>query len=191
MRLDKDGVKMSKNVVLIIDMVKGFMEEGFPLFCAKEAKNIVEPVKDLLEEAQARSDTLIYACDNHRSDDLEFRMFPPHCIAGTVQTEIIDELKPFSGILVPKTRFSALFRNDLDKILLALNPEKITIVGVCTDICVMHTAADLRNRDYLVEIPQNCVASFDSEAHAFALRHMEKTLGVTIKHYDKKLKPER
>ena len=51
---------------------------------------------------------------------------------------------------------------------------------MCTDICVMHTAADARNRDYAVEVPVDCVASFDDEAHRWALKHMERVLGVKL-----------
>ena len=62
-----------------------------------------------------------------------------------------------------------------------LAPEKLIVCGVCTVICVMHTVADARNRDYAVEVPKDCVASFDPEAHEFALKHMEKILGAKVK----------
>ncbi len=54
------------------------------------------------------------------------------------------------------------------------------VCGVCTDICVLHTVSDARNRDYQVEVPVDCVASFNERAHGFALEHMEKTLGVKL-----------
>ena len=44
----------------------------------------------------------------------------------------------------------------------------------------MHSASDFRNLDYEVEVPVDCVATFDQEAHAYALTHMEKILGVTL-----------
>jgi len=53
-------------------------------------------------------------------------------------------------------------------------------VGVCTNICVLYTAADARNLNYKVVVPKNCVTSFDLEAHKFALNEMKKTLGVEI-----------
>jgi nicotinamidase/pyrazinamidase len=40
--------------------------------------------------------------------------------------------------------------------------------------------AGARNRDYPVEIYTDCVASFDEEAHRFALKHMEKILGAKL-----------
>ena len=53
-------------------------------------------------------------------------------------------------------------------------------MGDCTDICVLHTVAGLRKRDYAVEVPADCVASFDPEQHAWALGHMSKILGARI-----------
>jgi nicotinamidase-related amidase len=44
----------------------------------------------------------------------------------------------------------------------------------------MHTTADARNRDYAVEVPTDCVASFDPDAHRYALDHMEKILGAKL-----------
>ena len=59
-------------------------------------------------------------------------------------------------------------------------PDKLIVCGVCTDICVLHTVADARNRGYSVEVPIDCVASFDEQAHRFALEHIEKVLGATL-----------
>jgi nicotinamidase-related amidase len=44
----------------------------------------------------------------------------------------------------------------------------------------MHTVADARNRNYQVEVPVDCVASFDEKGHRFALEHMEKILGAKL-----------
>jgi len=57
---------------------------------------------------------------------------------------------------------------------------KVRMVGVCTNICVLYTAADARMRGYEVQVDPRGVASFDEEAHSWALKEMEKTLGVTI-----------
>jgi nicotinamidase-related amidase len=123
---------------------------------------------------------IIFLADTHDPEDKEFRMFPAHCILGTPETEIILELTRFKGELMPKRRYSGFYDTPLDARLKELNPEKVIVVGVCTDICVMHTVADARNRDYVVEVPRHCVASFDAEAHAFALKHMERILGARI-----------
>lgn len=168
---------MSKKVIIIVDMLKGFLEEGYPLFCGEKVREIIPNIVSMLNKEDVE---LIYLCDSHKKDDLEFEMFPAHCIEGTKEVEIIDELVPFSGTIIKKTRYSGFFKTNLDEILQQLEPEKIVVAGVCTDICVMYTVADLRNRDYNVEIYKNCVASFDEESHEFALKHMEKVLGAKV-----------
>ena len=42
--------------------------------------------------------------------------------------------------------------------------------------------ADARNRNYEVEVPVDCVASFNLMGHKFALEHMEKVLGAKLVH---------
>ena len=123
---------------------------------------------------------MFFICDTHDPDDLEFQMFPVHCVRGTEEAGVIPELTAFAGELIRRWRYSAFFETGLDRRLAELNPEEVIICGVCTDICVMHTAADARNRDYAVEVPTDCVATFESQAHSYALRHMEKLLGATL-----------
>ena len=168
------------NVVLVTDMVVGFMEAGHNLYCGDEARQIIPNVRRLIEYEQAAGGSVIFICDTHDPDDLEFQMFPVHCVRGTAEAEVIHELSGYEGTRLPKRRYSAFFDTDLASILEDLRPDKLIICGVCTDICVMHTAADARNRDYAVDIPTDCVASFDPAAHANALRHMETILGAKL-----------
>ncbi len=168
------------NAVLVIDMIKGFLEKGYPLYCGDKARRIIPNIQRLLERELAHGAKLLFLCDNHDTDDLEFRMFPPHCVKGTVETEVIPELARFPGEVIPKRRYSAFYDTSLEERLKQLKPEKIIVCGVCTDICVCHTTSDARNRDYAVEVPVNGVASFDEKAHRFALQHMEKVLGVKL-----------
>jgi nicotinamidase/pyrazinamidase len=168
------------DAVLVIDMLRGFLEAGNPLFCGEKARLIIPRIQRLLEQELARGDSIFFLCDHHKPDDLEFMMFPPHCIEGTEETEIIPELAQYYGEVLPKRRYSAFFATQLDEKLEMLQPEKIIVCGVCTDICVCHTVADARNRDYQVEVPVDCVASYDEEAHRFALQYMEKILGARL-----------
>ncbi|MGB5932965.1 MAG: isochorismatase family cysteine hydrolase [Anaerolineae bacterium] len=168
------------DVVIVVDMQRGFLEEGNPLYCGDEARRIIPRVQRLLDEQLKKGSTVIFTADTHTPEDKEFNIFPPHCIEGTEGAEIIPELASYPGQRLPKRRYSAFYDTDLDKRLAALQPEKLIISGLCTDICVLHTVADARNRDYPVEIYTNCVASFDKEAHRFALKHMEKILGAKL-----------
>lgn len=168
------------DVVLVIDMLRGFLEEGRNLYCGPGARRIIDPVRRLLEREVRRGSRVIFIHDTHRPDDLEFQLFPRHCVEGTPETEVIAELADVTGDHLPKNRYSAFFGTDLEQRLRALRAGKLIVCGVCTDICVLHTVADARNRDYAVEVPSDCVASFDEDAHRWALLHMEKVLGARV-----------
>lgn len=167
-------------VVLVIDMLRGFLEPGYPLYCGARARSIIANIQKLLERETEAGSKILYLCDRHKPDDPEFKMFAPHCIEGTPESEVIPELSRYPGEVIPKTSFSGFHDTVLEKKLKALSPDTVVACGVCTDICVLHTVADARKRGYRVEVPVDCVASFDPKAHFFALEHMEKVLGATM-----------
>ena len=168
------------NALLVVDMLVGFMEAGHNLYCGDDARAIIPNVQRLIEREKANGSEVFFICDTHDPDDQEFQTFPVHCVRGTEETNVIPELAGYSGEIVPKRRYSAFFETDLEDKLRALKPEKIIVCGLCTDICVMQTAADARNRDYVVEVPTDCVAAFDPEAHRYALQHLERILGAKL-----------
>ena len=170
------------NAVLVVDMVRGFLEPDHNLYCGDDSRSIIEPVQDLLRRESDAGSTIFFISDHHLPDDLEFRMFPVHCVIGTEEPEVIPELSEWvtDSNVVPKNRYSGFFNTDLEQRLAALHPDKVIICGVCTDICVMHTTSDARNRDYAVEIPENCVASFNTDAHRWALGHITRILGAQV-----------
>lgn len=168
------------NVVIVADMVRGFCEEGHNLYVGPSIREIIPRIRRLLQEEREKGVHIIFLADTHEPDDLEFQMFPPHCIRGTEEPEVIPELREFADEIIPKRRFSGFFGTNLEKRLQELGPDRVIIVGDCTNICVYFTAADARARDYNVEVPADCVATFDPRAHAFALEQMEKVLGVKV-----------
>ncbi|MEE8194553.1 MAG: isochorismatase family cysteine hydrolase [Dehalococcoidales bacterium] len=168
------------NVVLVVDMLKGFLEAGHPLYVGDRARGIIPNIQGLLKQELRQDARVFFICDRHDPDDLEFKMFPRHCIAGTPEADVIPELAGYEGEIIPKKRYSAFFNTELEQKLSQLKPERLIVCGVLTDICVLHTVADARNRDYYVEVPVDCVASSDEEQHRFALAHMEKILGARL-----------
>lgn len=167
------------NVVIVADMLVGFLEPGHNLYF-EQSREITPAVRSLLEWETAAGSKVFYLCDNHDPDDLEFNTFPVHCVRGTDETHVVEELSEIAGDYIPKRRYSCFYDTGLSERLAELAPEKVIVCGVCTDICVLHTVSDARDRDYLVEVPVDCVATFDADAHSFALQHMESILGAKL-----------
>lgn len=167
--------------LIVIDMLVDFMEPGGALFCGDAAMGIVPEVERMVKEARKEGIPVLYITDLHHPEDLEFRMFPPHCVVGTMGSEVLPSLQPAKGdAVVPKRRFSGFFGTDLDLRLREQGIDSLVLVGVCTNICVFYTAADARMRGYRVVVARDAVASFDADAAGFALREMERTLGVEV-----------
>jgi nicotinamidase/pyrazinamidase len=177
---------MPQKVLFVIDMLKDFLDPGGALFCGEEARRIVPFVAGKVKEFTEEHLPVIFLLDAHDPDDLEFLRFPPHCVFGTPGAGLIDELRtlveeyPFA-IKVPKTRFSGFYRTNLSTILSDLAPEEVHVVGVCTNICVLYTVEELANRGYRTIVYENGVASFDPEAHRWALAQMKSVLGAEVR----------
>jgi len=166
--------------VLVVDMLRCFLERGYPMYVGDKARGIIPNIQRRLERELKAGSKVFFIGDRHGPDDLEFRMFPPHCLEGTPEAEVVPELAEYAGEIIPKKRYSSFFDTSLGEQLSKLRPNKLVVCGVLTDVCVLHTVADARNRDYEVEVPLDCVASSDERAHRFALEHMEKVLGAKL-----------
>ena len=79
-----------------------------------------------------------------------------------------------------KRHYSAFCGTDLDLRLRERQITEIYLTGVCTDICVLHTAVDAYNLGYKIFIVKDAVQSFDQVGHQWALNHFKNTLGATI-----------
>lgn len=58
-----------------------------------------------------------------------------------------------------KTRYSAFAGTDLEMKLRERGIEEVHLVGVCTDICVLHTAVDAYNKGFKIVVYEKAVAS--------------------------------
>jgi len=80
-----------------------------------------------------------------------------------------------------KTRYSAFAGTDLEIKLRERGITEVHLVGVCTDICVLHTAVDAYNKGFKIVVYKEAVASFNPAGHEWALGHFEQSLGATVK----------
>lgn len=178
---------MSGRVLIVVDTQKGFTTMGN--LASERTTAAVPRIRGIVEEEMDAGTPVIFTKDSHVENDKEFEMFPPHCIVGTEEHDLHPDLQPFEDrahAVIEKRRYSAFFDTGLEGIVRDLDPDEVHVAGVCTDICVLHTTADLRNRDYPVVVRKDGVETFDAEGHdadrvnEFALAHAEAILGAKV-----------
>ena len=165
-----------RRILLVIDMQNDFVDGALG---TPEAAAIVDRVAD--EIGRYPIENIIATRDTHSKDYLETRegrkLPVVHCVKGTPGWELNDKIaaalrgaavidKPTFGSRELAEQMAALAqREELD----------ITLVGLCTDICVVSNALLLKA--YLPESPIRVIASACAgatpESHQAALKTME------------------
>lgn len=158
--------------LLSIDVINGFCTSG-PL-ASERVGRIARPVADLFERAYALGvRDFALTQDTHDPHTPEFEAYPPHCIAGTAESEAVEELKAlafFSDVAVfPKNSISSMISTGLGAwVRERPRIDRFIVVGDCTDLCTYQGAMHLRleaNADGIrrrVIVPANAVDTFDT-----------------------------
>lgn len=137
--------------LVIIDMQKDFHPN----------EDTVKYIKKFLAN-NSKKYKLVFTLDEHNPDSYdgyqESKIYLPHCVKGTVGAKIVDDLKTFkenedSKIIYKDTFGSyelASYLWELYRVYEEL--DTVTLMGVCTDICVLNNALLLRNI-----LPETCI----------------------------------
>ena len=48
------------NAVLVVDMLRGFLEEGYPLYCGARARRVIPNIQGLLEQELAQGSKIFF-----------------------------------------------------------------------------------------------------------------------------------
>jgi len=174
-----------------IDYTVDFVADNGALTCGKPGQAIEKQVVSLTKQFIQNEEYVIFAVDLHKKDDTfhpETNLFPPHNIEGTTGRTLYGELanvyeetsQQTNVYWMDKTRYSAFAGTDLEIKLRERNINEVHLVGVCTDICVLHTAVDAYNKGFKIVIHSNAVASFNPKGHEWALEHFKNSLGATV-----------
>ncbi|MBS4210368.1 cysteine hydrolase family protein [Bacillus sp. FJAT-50079] len=182
---------MAKRALLNVDYTYDFVADDGKLTCGKPGQEIEEAIVNLTKEFLATGEFVVLAIDKHLENDVlhpEMKLFPPHNIEGTSGRDLFGSLATLyrqyendsNMYYMDKTRYSAFAGTNLDMKLRERGIEEVHICGVCTDICVLHTAIDAYNKGYAIVIHADAVASFNAAGHDWALGHFENTLGAKV-----------
>jgi nicotinamidase-related amidase len=82
--------------------------------------------------------------------------------------------------IVPKHTYGGFYGTNLHEILKEKKVDTVILAGVCTNICIQHTAADAFFRGYKVVIPRDGVAALTPEEHKQGLAYMKKMYAASM-----------
>jgi len=162
-------------ILLVIDMQNDFIDGvlGTP-----QAIKIVDKVVNKVKTFEGK---VFFTRDTHQTnymDTEEGKHLPvPHCIENTDGWQITEKLLPYvnDSIFNKKTFGSTKVVEYLKELKKKENIESITLVGLCTDICVISNAMLLKayfpNTPIYVE--ENLCAGVNPESHKRAIESMK------------------
>jgi len=153
--------------VIIVDMLEDTCAEGAGLAITPHARAILPTIRTLLDDARRRGLPVVLACDSFLEKDFIFRgRMGPHSIRGTPGAEVVGDLAPKpTDVVLPKRRFSAFFKTDLDQTLRTLGCDTIAVGGISTNVCVLSTVLDGLSHDFEVVWLTDCCAAHKRDVH--------------------------
>lgn len=164
-----------QNILIVVDMQNDFIDGALG---TKEAVAIVDHVA---EKIRGFSGRVIFTRDTHEENYLQTqeggKLPVPHCIRGTAGWEICDTLKPLvTEAPVDKPTFGSAALGEWLREENKKDPiSGITLIGLCTDICVISNAMLIKA--FLPEVPVTvdaaCCAGVTPESHLNALAAMK------------------
>ena len=166
-----------KPAIVIVDMLKDALNTEHGSSVATAALSIVPNTNRLTEFARSHSIPVIFSMDSFLPGDFIFQgKMNEHSIRGTKGAEVMDELiQSESDLYLPKRRFSAFFKTDLDQTLRLYNVDTIAITGLNTHWCVLMTAMDALSNDFRAYIIEDCCAAYSPEIHETTINLYRRT----------------
>ena len=168
------NLEVYKGMLIVVDMVNGFVREG--VLHDEAISEIIPRQIELIKEAKARGDLVVFIKDTHDEDAVEFKRFggTKHCVRGTSEANLVDELLMFENdedtISIEKNSTSYMEAPEFRNLIAGLtNLERVDVVGCCTDICDFNGTMSLanyfdqNNRNVEINVHTDAVATYAEE----------------------------
>lgn len=165
------NLKVYKGMLIVVDMVNGFVREG--VLHDEAIADVIPRQLELVKEAKARGDLIVFIKDTHDEDAVEFKRFgnTKHCVRGTSEAELVDEFRELENdddtISIEKNSTSYMEAPKFREMIGELSGlERVDVIGCCTDICDFNGTMglanyfDQNNRDVEINVHTDAVATY-------------------------------
>lgn len=161
-------------VLAVIDMQCDFIDGALG---TNEAVQIVERVREKVQEYRKQEQLIVYTRDTHTEDYLntqEGKKLPViHCIRGTEGWNIHPDVYLPGYPIIDKPSFGTFAL--VDYIAAQKEIEEIEVIGLCTDICVISNVMILKAAfpEIPIVVDAKCCAGVIPQSHQNALAAMK------------------
>lgn len=166
-----------KNILVVVDIQNDFVDGALG---TREAELIIN---NAVNAINSHNGAIFVTLDTHGEDYLntaEGKNLPvPHCIKGTdgwrINSKIQEALNGREVITTEKPTFGSLKLPELIKNYAGNDTFEITLIGLCTDICVISNALILKANfpESKINVIADCCAGVTPDAHKSALTAMK------------------
>ncbi len=165
-----------KKILIVVDIQNDFVDGALG---TPEAQAIIDNAANKIKNFDG---DIFVTYDTHYEnymETLEGKKLPvPHCIKGTdgweLNTRIAEALKDKKYKSVEKLTFGSVDLPQLVKEVIGNDTAEITLIGLCTDICVVSNALLLKANllDCEIFVDASCCAGVTPDTHNAALDTM-------------------
>ncbi|WP_432664419.1 isochorismatase family cysteine hydrolase [Wukongibacter baidiensis] len=181
-----------ETILIIVDLINGFAIKG--ALSSPRVGELINPIANFILKAKEAGIKTMAFKDAHTKNSKEFDSFPEHCLDGTYESEIVEEVNKLGiDIIVPKNSTNGFVARDFEELKeeILSKYKNFIIVGDCTDICVIQFAQTLKAyfNEYDFEkriiVPTTLVDTFEFDMHDATLTnvmslYLMKSMGIEI-----------
>jgi len=164
-------------VLLTIDFQKDF-PGLFKLL--KPRGEFEESVRQLTSFFRRRRLPILHILTMHKADRSSWTLQMKRdnfsiCIEGTEGCQELDAVgrQPGEAVMY-KTRWSAFYGTDLDRLLKQRGYDTLVLAGFLSHACIRATAIDAYQRDYSIIIARDCIDTYDAVHEKITLDYLSR-----------------
>lgn len=177
-----------------VDVQRDFMLPGGNLY-VPGAEKLLPNIRRLTDAARQGKVFLVSHGCFHPANDPEFKIFPPHCLKGSVGSELVPEaltdkvvrvendpatkipkdMSPYQQILLEKQTLNIFESRHADELVKRLGDHaEFVVFGVVTEYCVSFAAKGLLERGRRVAVVQDTIETLKPEDGSKAVAELKR-----------------
>lgn len=177
----------NNTALVVVDMQNDFAHPDGALY-APPSGEAVEPVKQLLQDANDNDVPVVFTKDVHTEEQFkdahyydEYDRWGEHVEKNSWGAEILEELEAdtYGDYIVEKPTYDAFYETNLETWLDDNGINNLIICGTLANVCVLHTAASAGLRDYKPVVVEDALGYLDEDDRDMAVGHTDWLFGET------------